>query len=27
VGFDEELGEPISLGELLTIEADDPAMT
>jgi len=27
VGFDEELGEPITLGELLTTEDDDPAMT
>lgn len=27
VGYDEELGEPITLGELLTTEADDPAMT
>ena len=27
VGFDAELGEPITLGELLTTEDDDPAMT
>ena len=27
VGFDLELGEPITLGELLTTEDDDPAMT
>jgi len=27
VGFDPDLGEPITLGELLTTEADDPAMT
>ena len=27
VGFDEELGEPITLGELLTTEADDPSLT
>ena len=27
VGFDPELGEPITLGELLTSEEDDPAMT
>jgi len=27
VGFDPELGEPITLGELLTTENDDPAMT
>ncbi len=27
VGFDEELGEPITLGELLATEDDDPAMT
>jgi hypothetical protein len=27
VGFDEELGEPITLGELLTSEGEDPAMT
>ena len=27
VGFNEELGEPITLGELLTTEDDDPAMT
>ena len=27
VGFDEEIGEPITLGELLTTEDDDPSMT
>jgi hypothetical protein len=27
VGYDPDLGEPITLGELLTTEADDPAMT
>jgi len=27
VGFDPELGEPITLGELLTAEGDDPART
>jgi len=27
VGFDPELGEPVTLGELLTTDEDDPAMT